>query len=91
MYLPAKGKIVVTVRPNANLDLELWGKGTKTVFERGQAARRDRLGVSAHAGAKFERVTLKGRGTGQFVYVDVFLPKKGGQASYKLSVAPAAR
>jgi hypothetical protein len=91
VYLPAKGKIVVTVRPNANLDLELWGKGTKTVFERGRAARRDLLAVSAHAGANFERVTLKGRGTGQFVYVDVFLPKKGAQASYKLSVAPAAR
>ena len=91
VYLPARGKIVITVRPNANVDLELWGKATKTVFERGQAARRDLLAVSAHAGAKFERVTLKGRGTGQFVYVDVFLPKKGVQASYKLSVAPAAR
>jgi len=91
VFLPAKGKIVVTVRPNANVDLEVWGNKTKTVFERGGAARRDLLGVSAHAGARFERVTLKGRGSGQFVYADVFLPKKGVQASYKLSVAPAAR
>jgi len=91
VYLPAKGKIVVTVRPNANLDLELWGKRTTTVFEHGKLARRDLLGVSAHAGAKFERITLKGRGTGQFVYADVFLPKSGTQVSYKLSVAPAAR
>jgi Subtilase family len=91
VYLPAKGKVIVTLRPNANVDLELWGKRTKTVFERGQAARRDLLGVSAHAGARFERVTLQGRGSGQFVYVDVFLPKSGVQAAYKLSVAPAAR
>ena len=91
VYLPAKGKVVVTVRPNANVDLELWGKQTTTVFERGKAARRDLLGVSAHAGARFERMTLKGRGAGQFVYADVFLPKNGVQASYKLSVAPAAR
>ena len=36
-------------------------------------------------------MTLKGRGSGQFVYADVFLPKNGIQASYTLSVAPAAR
>jgi hypothetical protein len=36
-------------------------------------------------------VTLKGRGVGQFVYVDVFLAKKVVQASYTVSVAPAAR
>jgi hypothetical protein len=91
IYLPARGKVTVTVKPNANVNLELWGKSTKTVFETGQAARRDLLGVSAHAGARFERVTVKGRGAGQFVYVDVFLPKTGVQAAYKLSVAPAAR
>ena len=91
VWLPATGKIVVTVRPTANVDLELWGSGTKTVFERGAAARRDLLGFSAHAGSRFERVTLRGRGRGQYVYADVFLPKKGVAASYTLTVAPAAR
>jgi hypothetical protein len=91
LWLPAKGKIVVTVRPNANVQLEIWGKKTITVFERGAAAKRDLLGTSAHAGARFERITLKGRGVGQFVYADVFLPKTVLQASYTLSVAPAAR
>ena len=41
--------------------------------------------------ARFERITLKGRGSAQFVYADVFLPKTGVRASYSLSVAPAAR
>jgi len=91
LWLPAKGKIVVTVKPNANVQLEVWGKKTTTVFERGAAAKRDLLGTSAHAGSRFERVTLKGRGAGQFVYADVFLPKTGVQANYTLSVAPAAR
>jgi hypothetical protein len=91
LWLPAKGKIVVTVKPNANVQLEVWGTKTTTVFERGAAAKRDLLGTSAHAGARFERVTLKGRGAGQFVYADVFLPKTGVQANYTLSVAPAAR
>jgi hypothetical protein len=90
-YLPAKGKVVVTVRPNANVTLELWGKKTTTVFEHGAAAKRDLLGVSAHAGTRFERITLTGRGSAQFVYADVFLPKTGVRASYSLSVAPAAR
>ena len=91
VYLPAKGKVVVTVRPNANVDLELWGKQTRPSSSAARRAKRDLLGVSAHAGARFERVTLKGRGAGQFVYADVFLPKNGVQASYTLSVAPAAR
>ncbi|MET0200818.1 MAG: hypothetical protein ABW245_03095, partial [Gaiellaceae bacterium] len=67
------------------------GRDTRTVFERGAAARRDLIGVSAHGGKRFERVTLKGRVVGQFVYLDVFLPKKVVQASYTVSVAPAAR
>ena len=91
VYLPPKGKVVVTVRPSANVTLELWGKKTTTVFEHGVAAKRDLLGVSAHAGARFERITLTGRGSAQFVYADVFLPKNGVQAAYSLSVAPAAR
>ncbi|HSB39605.1 MAG TPA: S8 family serine peptidase [Gaiellaceae bacterium] len=90
-WLPARGKIVVTVRPNANVSLEIWGRRTRSVFEQGAAARRDLIGVSAHAGARFERVTVKGRGVGQYVYVDVFLAKNVVQASYQVSVAPAAR
>ena len=91
ILLPAKGRVVVTVRPNANVTLEAWGRQTKSVFERGAAARRHLLGVSAHAGKRFERITLTGRGVSQYVYVDVFLPKNVVQASYSLSVSPAAR
>jgi hypothetical protein len=90
-WLPAHGKIVVTARPTANVSLEVWGSKTRTVFERGAAAQRDLIGASAHPGKRFERVTVKGRGAGQFVYVDVFLPRNGVQASYSVSVAPAAR
>jgi Subtilase family len=91
IFLPAKRRLVVTARPDANVTLEVWGHATRTVFERGAAARRDLLGASAHAGKRFERVTVKGRAVGQYVYVDVFLPKGVVQASYSLSVAPASR
>ena len=90
VFLPAKGRLVVTVRPQANVTLEVWGRRTRSVLETGAAARRDLLGASGRAGKRFERVTLRGRGTGQYVYVDVFLPKNVVRASYSLSVAPAA-
>ena len=90
-FLPEKGRLVITVRTNANVDLEVWGRHTRTVFERGAAARRDLLGMAAHPGSRFERVTLRGRGVPQYVYVDVFLPKGRLQADYSLSVATARR
>jgi subtilisin family serine protease len=91
VWLPARGRLVVTVKPTANATLEIWGRRTTTVFERGKAAKRDLIGSSAHAGRRFERVTVQGRGVGQFVYVDVFLARKVVQASYTLSVAPSSR
>jgi subtilisin family serine protease len=89
IYLPARGKLVVTVRPTANVNLEIWGRKTRTVFERGAEAKRDLIASSAHAGKRFERVTVKGRGVGQYVYVDVILAKRVAEASYSLSVAPS--
>jgi hypothetical protein len=90
-YIPAKGHLVVTVRPNANVSLEIWGRRTRTVLETGAAARRDLLGASAHAGPRFERVTIRGRGVGQYVYVDVFLARKVASASYSLSIATSSK
>ena len=91
VYLPAKGRLAVTVRPNANVSLEVWGRNTKTVFEKGAAAKRDLLGASAHAGSRFERVRLRGRGVGQYVYVDVFPAGNVSAAEYSLRVAASAR
>jgi Subtilase family len=90
-YLPAHGRLTVSVRPTANVNLEVWGPKTSTVFERGAAARRDLLGMSAHRGARAERVTLRGGGAGQYVYVDTFLAKGARDAGYTLSVVSARR
>ncbi len=88
-YLPAKVKLVVTVATKGNADLEVWGRHTRTVLERGAAARRDLLGVSARRGSRTERVVVKGRGLGQYVYVDVFLGKNVAEASYRVRIATA--
>jgi len=90
-YLPAKGKLTVTVATKGNANLEVWGRKTRTVLERGAAARRDLLGVSAHRGSKIERVVVPARGLGQFVYVDVFLGKNVAEASYSVRIATARR
>jgi hypothetical protein len=90
-YVPAHGRLTVTLRPSANVDLEVWGPRTSTVFERGAAAKRDLLGMSAHRGARTERVILRGRGAGQYVYVDAFLGKGVRDAGYTLSVVSARR
>jgi subtilase family protein len=90
-YLPAKGRLIVTVRPDANVNLQVWGRHTRTVHERGSAAKRDLLGSSARAGRRFDRVMIHGRGLGQYVYVDVFLARGVHEASYRLSAATARR
>ncbi len=81
----------MTVKPNANVTLQVWGRKTTTVFERGAAARRDLLGLSAHSGAKRERLVVRGRGAGQYVYLDVFLAKPAVEAGYTIRVATARR
>ena len=86
-YLPAHRRLVVTVRPSANVNLEVWGPRTVSIFERGAAARRDLLGLSAHRGTRVERVILHGGGSGKYVYVDAFLPKNVREAGYTLSVS----
>ncbi|MGZ4390211.1 MAG: hypothetical protein ACXVZL_12600, partial [Gaiellaceae bacterium] len=90
-YLPAKGRLIVTVATKGNADLGVWGRKTRTVFERGATARHDLLGVSAHRGNKTERVFVPGRGLGQYVYVDVFLGKNVAEASYSVRIATARR
>jgi hypothetical protein len=47
--------------------------------------------MGAHPGSRFERLTIRGRGVAQYVYVDVFLPKAQRQADYSVSVATARR
>jgi Subtilase family len=90
-YLPARGRLVVTVKPNANVTLQVWGRKTTTVFERGAAARRDLLGLSARAGAKRERLVIRSRGVAEYVYLDVFLAKPALEAGYTIRVATARR
>jgi hypothetical protein len=90
-YLPAHRRLIVTLRPSANVNLEVWGPRTSSVFEGGAAAKRDLLGLSAHRGSRMDRVILRGGGSGQYVYVDAFIGKGVREAGYTLSVVSAQR
>ncbi|HYX87761.1 MAG TPA: S8 family serine peptidase [Gaiellaceae bacterium] len=91
VYVPAQSRLLLTVKPaaNANVDVGLWGPRTTTVTERGAALRRDLLGGSAKPGASAESITIRGLATGRYVYVNVFLGRRVEAAGYSLSLAPA--
>jgi hypothetical protein len=88
LYVPAGGKLLLTVRPSANVDLETWGPRTSTVTERGAALRRDLLGASAKPGPTAESLVVRGRASGRYVYVNVFLGRQVETATYSLTLAP---
>ena len=56
--VPAHAPLTVTMKPDANVNLELWGPLTATVAETGTARRRDLLGLSARPSAQAETSPL---------------------------------
>ena len=91
LYVPARSRLLVSVKPTANVDLEVWGPRTKTVFARGIALRRNLLAVSAKPGTSAEGLVVRGRARSRYVYLNVFLGKRIASASYSVTVAPAPR
>ena len=76
-------------RPNPNVDLELWGPRTHDRRRGRQAARRDLSALGTH-GRDGRARDVKGRGAGVLLRGRVPADERRPQASYLLSVAPAA-
>ncbi len=92
VWLPARRRIVVHIRGDRNVDLALWGPKTRTVFERGQAMKRDLLDFSQKKGTRLDVVTARNKGRrGIYIYVDAFLPRGIADAKYTLSVSTPRR
>jgi len=90
--VPAHTTVTVTMKPDANVDLQLWGPQTTTVAETGAAQRRDLLGASARPGSQAEVVRWTNRGKAPVVvYADVYFPKQSVSldADYTLAVKTA--
>ena len=89
VWVPAGSRLDLTVRPTANVDVEVWGPRTSSVAERGAALRRDLLAASTRPGNTVETLVIRGRPTGRYVYVNVRLGRQVATAAYSLSLAPA--
>jgi subtilisin family serine protease len=85
-FVPHKGRLIVRLKPNANVNLAVWGPKTKTVFERGKALKRDLRAVSSKKGTKAELIALKNSGPSTFVYIDAYLGRGVGGAQYAISI-----
>jgi hypothetical protein len=92
VWVPAHGRIAAGTRSAANVNLALWGPRTKSVYERGNALRRDLLSFSQRSGSRPEVVSGKNAsGAGAYYYVDAFLGKRVAGAAYSLKVSVARR
>ena len=88
VHVPAKRTVVVTVRADANADLELWRPWTKTVHE----SSANLAAVSARAGRRAETVRFRNRAPSKVTaFVNVKLPLGVVRATYRVSVSVAAR
>jgi hypothetical protein len=92
VWVPARGRIAARSRSTANVDLALWGPKTRSVYERGRALKLDLLAYSQRRGSRSEVVSTRNNtGHGAYFFVDTFLGKRVGQASYSLKVSVARR
>jgi hypothetical protein len=92
VWVPAHDRISASTHSAANVNVALWGPKTRTVYERGSALKRDLLAFSQRSGSRPDSVTSRNttRG-GAFYYVDAFLGKRVGAASYSLRVSVSRR
>jgi subtilisin family serine protease len=93
VWLPAHSTISISIpKTDANVQLEAWDTRTASVHERGAAAKRDLLAVSANPGTRPDAVRVENLAAkGAVIYADVFLAKGVDQAAYTLTIAPAPK
>jgi hypothetical protein len=86
-WIPARKSVTATLHGDANVDLEVWRPGTKTVGEGGASLKRDLAGRSEKTGTATDSVTVKNTGAaGAYYYADVYPGKRVGDAAYTLAV-----
>lgn len=87
LWIPGGKHATVTVRGDANVDLDAWGPSTRTLAETGAALKRDLVAKSRNTGTKADAVVIRnGSKRGAFYYADVFPARGVGNADYRLTV-----
>jgi len=87
VWIPARRTVTVTLRGDANVNLEIWKPAARSVGESGAARKRDLASVSQRAGTAADAVAIKNTTKrGAYYYADVFLGRSVGDASYTIAV-----
>jgi hypothetical protein len=97
VWVPGRRVTTITLAPNADADLALWGPRTFSVFEGGTARKRDFRALSERAGTRRETVRVRNRGRrGSYYYVEASVGtgsvapvRRIGGVGYRLSVTTA--
>lgn len=90
-WVPARKVVTARVKPTANVSVSVWKTGTRSVFERGAARRRDLVTTSARPGSRTEVVRVENKGLrGHFAYLDVSAARGTRSARYALEISARA-
>ena len=88
VWVPAGKALTARVRPTANVTFVAWRTGTRSVFERGKARRRDLIATSARPGTRTEMVRIENtRKRGFFAYLDIYPARGVSAAQYSLAIS----
>ena len=88
VWVPAHRRVVITVVPDGDADVELWNATTPSVLVAGAARRKHLIDGSGNDGRAAEHVAARNRGKrGAYVFLDVYLPEHGASsAEYRVSI-----
>lgn len=87
VYVPAGRSVTVYVTGDRDIDLDLWGVQTRSVFEKGEVLKRDLLAFAERPGKRSELVRWVNRNPGGItIFADVFLGEKTRSAGYAMAV-----
>jgi Subtilase family len=91
VWIPPRRLVAMTIRPTANVDAAVWGRGTKNVAERGAARRRDLVASGTRPGGRPETLRIENRTrAGYYAYLDAYTARGVRSASYSLGIIARA-
>jgi Subtilase family len=91
VWVPAQRGVSATIRPNANINAAVWAPQARNVMERGSQRRRHLMASGDRPGGRAEVLSVENRTRkGYYAYLDVFLGRGAGSASYSLGISGRA-
>jgi subtilisin family serine protease len=91
VWVRARSRVAVTVRPKADVNAALWAPATSNVAEKGPLRRQHLLASGTRSGTRPELLRVENKSPrGYFTYLDVFPARRVRSAAYALGVSSRA-